>query len=140
MAQETREWVETRRADLAKRAWMFVEDNQIKAALSALEPTALRTLLGAAANATCLLEVFILLRYQQGRDREKWKEVLVTGIVNQLTAAAETAAASKHLKDAQEVDTAEAMLATSWLGFLVRLHRYHYEMAREQRLREPRGR
>jgi hypothetical protein len=128
---ETRTWVEEERAKLAKRANEFVKNTQIRTALTALDPTALRTLLGAAANASCLDEVLILLRYQQGRDRVKWPEALVTGIEKQLQDLVEVATRKTSAPD--EPDAAEAMLATQWLGFLVQIHRFHYEAAREAR-------
>jgi hypothetical protein len=130
MAEDTREWVEARRADLAKCAWQFVQNEQVQRALVALDPSALRTLLGAATDASCLLEVLILLRYQQGRDRAKWPDVLVSGIERELKDAVE--AATKARGAAADPDAAEARLATSWLGFLVRLHRSSYEAAREE--------
>jgi hypothetical protein len=126
---DTRTWVEEQRAKLAKSANRFVENAAVREALTALDPTALRTLLGAAANASCLDEVLILLRYQQGRDRVKWRDVLVAGMEKELKELVENAKKGRAAPD--EPDAAEALLATSWLGFLVQIHRYHYEAARE---------
>jgi len=75
--------------------------------------------------------VLILLRYQQGRDRAKWPDVLVTGIEKQLQDLVDVA--SRKTEKPAEPDAAEAMLATAWLGFLVQIHRFHYEVAREAR-------
>lgn len=128
---DTRTWVEEERAKLAKRANEFVKNAQIRAALTGLDPTALRTLLGAATNASCLDEVLILLRYQQGRDRTKWPDVLVTGLEKQLQEIVDVA--KRKTESPDDPDAAEAMLAAQWLGFLVQIHRFHYEAAREAR-------
>jgi hypothetical protein len=128
---DTRTWVEAERAKLAKRANEFVKNAQIREALTSLDPTALRTLLGAAANASCLDEVLILLRYQQGRDRVKWRDVLVAGLEKQLQELVEVA--TRRTETPADLDAAGAMLATAWLGFLVQIHRFHYEAAREAR-------
>ena len=132
---DTRTWVEEQRAKLAKSANRFVENASMREALTALDPTALRTLLGAAANASCLDEVLILLRYQQGRDRAKWRDLLVAGMEKELKDLVSNA--KKDRAEPSEPDAAEALLATAWLGFLVQIHRYHYEAAREG-AREPR--
>jgi hypothetical protein len=127
---DTRTWVEAERASLARRANRFVDNREIRDALVALDPSALRTLLGAAASASCLDEVLILLRYQQGRDRGKWRDVLVTGIEKQLQELV-AEAKKKERAPVDDPDAAEAALATAWLGFLVQIHRFYFEAARE---------
>src|SRR5207247_2435272 len=104
---DTRTWVEAERAKRARRANEFVKSSQIREALKALDPTALRTLLGAAANASCLDEVLILLRYQQGRDRVKWPDALVTGLEKQLQDLVDVAKRKAEAPD--DPDAAEAM-------------------------------
>jgi hypothetical protein len=146
MALETREWVEARRADLAKRAWAFADRSEIKAALAGLNTTALRTLLGAAMNASCFLEVLILLRYQQGRARDRDRDgkssqesqlkVLCPAIEKELQAS--VAAANEALGPAQHADVAEARLAAAWLGFLVQLHRFYRPDDKDQSGRQER--
>lgn len=131
--EDARRWAESRRADLAKRAWNFAEKKENREALAALDPTALRTMLGAAANASCLREIEILLRYQHGRDRVKWSKELVAGIEAELEQSIASAKKDQGELPPAVSDAGEAMIAASWLGFLVRLHRYHYEAAREQR-------
>lgn len=131
MIEEARRWAEARRADLAKRAWTFAAKEE--RALAAMDPTALRTMLGAAANASCLREIEILLRYQHGRDRVKWPIDLVKGIEGELEKAIAAAKEAQGELPPDVSDAGEAMIAASWLGFLVRLHRYHYEAAREPR-------
>lgn len=132
MEHQVQEWVEGERSRLAKRAWQFVERQEIKGALVGIDPTALRTLLVAASNATCIEEIFIVFRYQQGRDRDRWKEDLVAALLKEL----KDEVVGKSRKDhplGDRRDRAEALLIASFLGFLVRLHRYHYEAARPAR-------
>jgi len=134
---DNRTWVEARRPALARSARQFADETQIREALAALDPSALRTLLGAASSASCLDEVLILLRYQQGRDRAKWRDVLVAGIEKQLLAAAKVHAGTD---EPDQPDQAEALLATTWLGFLVQIHRFYFEAGREVRGGEAKGR
>ena len=132
MSVDVRIWVDERRAQIAKSAKRFGDAPPMREALKGLDPTALRTLLGAATNATCLEEVQILLRYQQGRDRVKWSDALVTGMEKELSAVFDTVKANRHATgEPEELDQAAALTATAWLGFLVQIHRYLYEAARE---------
>lgn len=126
MGSEIREWVEGQRASLAKRAYRFVEgDEKIREALKKLDPNPLRVLLGAAASASCLDEVRVLLRYQHGRDKDKWPIDLVEAIDGQLRDAVDEA--KKKADKPGDFDAVEAMIATIFLGFVVQLHRYHHK-------------
>ncbi|WP_437952604.1 hypothetical protein WME98_19230 [Sorangium sp. So ce296] len=124
MAEDVRTWVEARRATLAKRAWSFAEKQEIKSKLARMEPTAIRTLLGATIQASCLLEVQMLLRYQQGRDKDKWDAGLVSSLESELTELVSKAEVSSLPEG--DRDLASVQLAVAYLGFLVMLHRYYH--------------
>lgn len=122
MTEDVGSWIESQRAALARRAWAFAEREDIKRSLVLLEPTALRTLLGAALDASCLLEIQMLLRYQQGRDKGKWAAI-VPGLETELNEAVKAAPWDKLPAEAR--DAAEVQIAVVYIGFIVMLHRYY---------------
>lgn len=138
---EARRWADKQRADLAKSAWNFTERKDVKPTLERLDPTALRTMLSAASNASCLHEISILFRYQSGRDRSKWPADFMAAIEGEMQKIVDAAKknGSPAPSSAGSVDEGEAMIVASWLGFVVRLHRYHYEAARETARETARG-
>jgi hypothetical protein len=104
-----------------------MEDVSAKKALGELNPTALRNLFSAANEASCLEEVLILLRYQQGRDPRQWPEALVNGIVTRMEQAVKNAGLDSRLAADGDRDRAASLIAARFLSSVVRLQRYLHE-------------
>lgn len=127
-------WLEQQRPMLARRAKAFVLDcKEVKGALEELAPTALRTILGAANDAFCIAELELILRYQQGRDIAKWPESLVGGLLLEFQGCIKDSATATAFAQESDRDRAEVRLAVLFLGNVVRLHRYVYEIRQAQR-------
>ena len=131
MDPQVQAWVEEKRSTVAKLAWEVAEKEAVKAVLGGIDPTALRTLLSAFVRASCLEEARIVLRYQQGRDRDKWPKPVVEAIEAIMARVEKEVAQSPQI--AGHADEARVALLSSWLGYLVQLHRFQYTSQREAR-------
>lgn len=130
--------VQNCRPALAKRAWEFAEEAQVRSALQDLDPTPLRTLLSVANGASCLKELHIMLRYQQGRDKKTWPDVLAEGIFKATNDVVNAARPQLNGLPEADRDRAEILLAATWLGFVARLHRYQHSLGKQNEGRSSR--
>ena len=124
-------WVDGKRSTVAKLAWEAAEKETVKAVLGGIDPTALRTLLSAFLRSSCLEEARIVLRYQQGRDRDKWPKPVVEAIEAAMARVEKEVAQSPQI--GAHADQAHVALLSSWLGYVVQLHRFQYTAQREAR-------
>lgn len=131
MEPQVQQWVDKKRVALAKMAWEATESDPLKSVLGNIDPTALRTLLSAFLQTSCLEEARILLRYQQGRDRDKWPKAVVDAIEGVMRYAEKDVSERDELKGCR--DAAHVALLRAWFSYLVQLHRFHYAAQRDAR-------